>query len=171
MGQKISWRVICYLITTLVVIDQITKLVFSSRDFFPPEDRSLLGLSPSIMLSDPPLAGFFRIHPVHNYGLAFSLDFGYLPNLLLVIFALLFFLYYYLSFRNQLGFFTKIFFVLIFAGALSNLIDRLYLGYVRDFMDLGLGFTFNLADIFLAVGLIGFVFQYKETKTDLSRDF
>lgn len=134
----------------LILIDQITKLVFSSRDFF---------------------FGPLHVHSVKNFGLAFSVNFGMLPNLILIILALLFFLYYYFSFRNQLGFFTKIFFILIFAGALSNLIDRLYLGYVRDFLDLGLGFTFNLADVFLAVGLIGFVLQYKDTKTDLSRDF
>ena len=134
----------------LILLDQITKLVFSSRDFF---------------------FGPVHFHPVKNFALAFSVDFGQLSNLVLIAAALVFFIYYYFSFRNQLGFATKIFFMLIFAGAISNLVDRLYLGYVRDFLDLGLGFTFNLADVFLAAGLLGFVLQYKDKKTDFSNDF
>jgi len=134
----------------LILIDQVTKLVFGSRDFF---------------------LGPVHFHPVKNFALAFSVNFGQLANLILIAAALAFFLYYYFSFRTQLGFVTKIFFILIFAGAISNLVDRLYLGYVRDFLDLGLGFTFNLADVFLAAGLIGFALQYKDTKTDFSNDF
>ena len=134
----------------LILIDQVTKLVFGSRDFF---------------------LGPVHFHPVKNFALAFSVNFGQLSNLILIAAALAFFLYYYFSFRTQLGFVTKIFFILIFAGAISNLVDRLYLGYVRDFLDLGLGFTFNLADVFLAAGLIGFALQYKDTKTDFSNDF
>ncbi len=43
---------------------------------------------------------------------------------------------------------------MILAGAVSNLLDRLTLGYVRDFIDLNLGFTFNVADIFIVLGLL-----------------
>lgn len=129
----------------LIVVDQITKLIFSSRDF------SL---------------GLLQTHPVKNYGLAFSLDFGLLLNLLIVIAALGFFAYYYFSNRLYFGIFPKTMFALIFAGAISNLADRLYLGYVRDFIDLGLGFTFNLADAYLAIGLIGLLLLYKEPIRD-----
>jgi len=132
-------------VLALIVIDQITKLIFGSRDF-----------------SFGPL----QIHAVKNYGLAFNLDFGLLPNLALVIFALGFFIYYYFVNRAQFGFVLKTMFAMIFAGALSNLIDRLYLGYVRDFLDLGLGFTFNLADVYLAVGLVGVLLLYKEKTTE-----
>lgn len=130
----------------LIVVDQITKLFFSSRDF----DFGLL-----------------QTHAVKNYGLAFSLDFGYMPNLIIVIAALGFFMYLYFANRGQWGLLLRAMFVLIFAGAISNLGDRLYLGYVRDFMDLGLGFTFNLADVFLATGLIGLVALYKEPQREI----
>ncbi|MDP4001391.1 MAG: signal peptidase II [bacterium] len=50
----------------------------------------------------------------------------------------------------------------VFAGAVSNLGDRLVLGYVRDFVDLGLGFTFNLADIFIVIGLILILVKLEE---------
>ena len=109
----------------LVLIDQVTKLVFSSRDFF---------------------IGVVHIHPVENSGLAFSLNFGILPNLILILIALGFFIFQYHR--------RDFVFLLILAGAVSNIIDRLYLGYVRDFIDFNLGFTFNLADGMVVVGLI-----------------
>ena len=110
----------------LILLDQITKLTFGSRDFF---------------------FGPLRIHGVKNFGLGFSLNFGLLPNLILITAALAFFVYYYFSHHLELSRWGKIMFVLILSGAISNIIDRLYLGFVRDFLDLGLGFTFNLADV------------------------
>ena len=41
---------------------------------------------------------------------------------------------------------------LILGGALGNLVDRLALGRVRDFVDLGFWPTFNLADAAISVG-------------------
>ena len=120
-------------IFVLIVIDQITKLIFSSRDFF---------------------IGPLHVHLVKNFGLGFSLNFGVLTNIIIITIALIFFLYYYVSHRKALSWRGKIVFVLIFAGAISNIIDRLYFGYVRDFIDLGLGFTFNLADAMIVLGLV-----------------
>jgi len=47
-------------------------------------------------------------------------------------------------------------FALFLAGALGNLVDRIFLGYVRDFIRLDfLNFPiFNLADVFINVGVI-----------------
>src|SRR6185503_8340131 len=122
----------------LILIDQITKLIFSSRDFF---------------------VGPVHIHLVKNYGLAFSLNFGLLPNLFLITAGLVFFIYYYWQHRKEFNWAGSWVFILIFAGALANIIDRLYLGFVRDFLDLGLGFTFNLADAFVVFGLILILFS------------
>ncbi len=52
----------------------------------------------------------------------------------------------------------------ILGGALGNLIDRVRLGYVIDFIDFGIPainfrwFTFNLADAFIVVGVLMIVF-------------
>ncbi len=112
-----------FTIFLLVVLDQISKLIFSARI-------------------------------VKNYGLGFSLDFGLLPNLMIISAALLFFIHYYFTHRKNLSRLGKIIFTLIVAGGLSNIIDRLYLGYVRDFLDFGLGFTFNFADAMIMLGLL-----------------
>jgi len=51
---------------------------------------------------------------------------------------------------------------LIIGGSLGNLFDRIYYYAVPDFIDLHLGnyhwFIFNVADIFISVGIISFIF-------------
>ncbi|HTL39634.1 MAG TPA: signal peptidase II [Methylomirabilota bacterium] len=134
-----------FLIPILILLDQVTKLIFWSRDF---------------------LLGPLHIHSVPNYGLIFSLNFGLLTNLLVIILALGFFIYYYWLNHLNLHSLGKLLFALILAGALSNFIDRLYLGYVKDFLDLGLGFTFNLADLMVFSGLIGILLMPSKDKAD-----
>lgn len=43
---------------------------------------------------------------------------------------------------------------LILSGAISNLIDRVYLGCVTDFIDLKFWPVFNLADVYITAGVI-----------------
>jgi len=60
---------------------------------------------------------------------------------------------------------------LIIGGALGNLFDRIYYFAVPDFIDLHIGnfhwFIFNVADIFITVGIIGLIFVeiFKKEKT------
>ena len=131
----------------LILVDQIAKLIFWSRDFF---------------------IGPIHVHSIKNFGLAFNLNFGMLANIIIMLAALGFFIYYYVTNIHTPSLWISISFALIFAGAIANLADRLYLGYVRDFLDLGLGFTFNLADAFLVVGLIGFLVYYQEPRAHFS---
>ena len=66
---------------------------------------------------------------------------------------------------------------LIVGGAVGNLIDRIFLGYVRDFIKLEfMNFPiFNTADCFLTVGVICLVVYYlievvKESKKKKERE-
>ena len=51
--------------------------------------------------------------------------------------------------------------ILIIGGSLGNLFDRIYYYAVPDFIDIHLGnfhwFIFNVADIFITVGIIGLI--------------
>ena len=53
------------------------------------------------------------------------------------------------------------FFILILGGSLGNLFDRLYYSAVPDFIDFHIEnfhwFTFNIADIFISLGIFGMV--------------
>lgn len=54
----------------------------------------------------------------------------------------------------------------IFAGGFSNIIDRLLFGCVRDFIRI-LNFpTFNLADVFITIGVILVIFGLFKNKND-----
>lgn len=46
---------------------------------------------------------------------------------------------------------------LILGGALGNVVDRVRLGYVVDFIDPMVWPAFNLADVFIVAGVAGFV--------------
>tara|TARA_B100000686_G_C16268243_1_gene702706 strand:- start:146 stop:616 length:471 start_codon:yes stop_codon:yes gene_type:complete len=51
---------------------------------------------------------------------------------------------------------------LIIGGSLGNLFDRLYYNAVPDFIDIHIGtfhwFIFNVADVFITIGIIGIIF-------------
>ena len=59
--------------------------------------------------------------------------------------------------------FDKFIFSVIIGGAIGNLYDRLFYNAVPDFIDIHYNnfhwFTFNVADIFITLGIITFVFK------------
>jgi lipoprotein signal peptidase len=117
----------------LAIIDQITKALLSSRDFF---------------------IGPIHIALVKNLGLPFAIgtsgpiSFGITSAVLLVLGG------YYIHARKNLSRLENLGFQFIFAGAFSNILDRTFLGYVRDMIDFRLGFVFNLADAFIIIGIL-----------------
>ena len=62
----------------------------------------------------------------------------------------------------------------IIGGSLGNLFDRIYYYAVPDFIDLHFGdyhwFIFNVADIFITVGIIGLIFVELTKKEKISED-
>ena len=64
--------------------------------------------------------------------------------------------------------------VLIIGGSLGNLFDRIYYDAVPDFIDLHFGnfhwFIFNVADIFITVGIISLVFAELSKKEKASKN-
>ena len=63
---------------------------------------------------------------------------------------------------------------IIIGGSLGNLFDRIYFYAVPDFIDLHIGdyhwFIFNVADIFITVGIIGFIFIELLKKEKISKN-
>ena len=63
---------------------------------------------------------------------------------------------------------------LIIGGSLGNLFDRMYYYAVPDFIDLHIGkyhwFVFNVADIFITVGIIGLIFIELLKKEKVSKN-
>jgi len=102
------------------------------------------------------IPGFFDLVHSENRGGVFGLFPGW-GGLLLPINVVAIAFIFYMQFGgmkpSKLGSFSL---GLIFGGALGNVFDRLFYGFVRDFIDWHVGShawpTFNLADAFLCVG-------------------
>ena len=58
--------------------------------------------------------------------------------------------------------------VLLLGGGLSNLIDRCFRGAIMDFINLPLFPSFNLADIYVCLGVIMLLLIYVNPKSNLS---
>lgn len=95
---------------------------------------------------------FGIINYVQNTGVAFGLFNGFNWVFILIDLVFIFILVYLLFFKN--GFFEfRIGLGLILAGAIGNLIDRVVYGFVIDFIDLKYWYVFNLADVFIVIGV------------------
>jgi signal peptidase II len=98
---------------------------------------------------------------VQNRGAAFSLfqDAGLLFYLVtLVAFGMI--AYFHRTFAGR-GRWLHVVLGLVLGGTLGNLVDRLRLGYVTDFVSVGIGDlrwpTFNVADASIVVGILALV--------------
>jgi signal peptidase II len=103
------------------------------------------------------LIGPFSIHHVHNSGIAFGL-FASRTGLVIVVTGV--------AVGLMLWFFARsgsrhpvlpVALGLVLGGSIANLVDRVRLGYVTDFLDLVAWPAFNLADTFIVVG-VGMLF-------------
>ena len=123
------------LIFILVLVDQITKVFFKDKSFL-------------------------IFNYTTNTGAAFSLFQN--QNLFLIITSiiiLIFLIYLYKKYPK-----LQVYISLIIAGTIGNLIDRIFLGYVRDFIDLRVWPVFNVADSLGVVGVLLIVYSIIKNK-------
>ena len=106
---------------------------------------------------------FLNIYLIWNEGIAFGLfsfDENNLYNFLTLIILIIIFVILYMISKSS-GF-KKYSLLLIFGGALGNVFDRIIYKAVPDFIDFHIGnfhwFIFNVADIFITVGVIFMIF-------------
>ena len=101
---------------------------------------------------------------VVNYGFAFGLFNKVANSQLLISFFLLivvgYFFYLYFTSKQNLFRWAMVF---IIGGAIGNILDRIFRGYVIDFIDVHLNQyhwpAFNLADSFISLGFILLVYS------------
>jgi len=115
---------------------------------------------------------FLNFYLVRNTGIGFglvSLETNIFYHILTVIITIVNLVLIFFLLKAK-GIYTYLI-ALIIGGALGNLFDRIYYYAVPDFIDIHLGnfhwFIFNVADIFITVGIIGLMFTelLKKEKT------
>lgn len=144
------------LILFLVLLDQGTKHLAI---------QYLKG-SPGISLIDNVL----KLRYLENRGMAFGLLQNKIPFLVLI--CIVFFvaiIYLFIKVPATVYYGPMLYTAaIVFAGAVGNFIDRVFRGYVVDFIYFSLiDFpTFNVADIYVTCGIVGLVFllffRYKD---------
>ena len=108
--------------------------------------------------SIPVIKGIFHITYVLNPGAAFGLLENQTWFFILAAAAIsLAFVWYYPRLRRECGF-LHYGCVAMVAGAIGNLIDRIKMGLVVDFLDFRIWPVFNLADIAIVLGVISMVY-------------
>jgi signal peptidase II len=137
------WRVFLVLAASILVADQLTKAWLTS--FLAPGE--------SVRVVDDLL----RLVHGQNAGGLFGLFQGQALPFALVSIVVVGLLvgYHWRSGRNP---YLSITLGLLLGGALGNLLDRLRLGYVVDFVDAGIGstrwYTFNVADAAISFAIV-----------------
>lgn len=108
---------------------------------------------------------FLSITYVKNFGAALSLFWGgryfFVISSVFGIFLLLYFVFIK-KIRNKLFLLASSF---IIGGGISNLMDRIFLGYVVDYLKLSFfGPICNISDYFITFGVIIFAFYFLTKK-------
>ncbi len=131
-----------WIVAALVVaLDQLTKFLVRSRM--------------AVDQSFPVIGRLVSFNHIQNTGAAFSIlegRKGFLVVLTLLIMAAL--CAYYLYARKKMLTAERFALGLIFGGGIGNLICRLRLGYVTDFIDIHIIPAFNVADIGVTIGCV-----------------
>ena len=110
------------------------------------------------------LNDFLNLDLLWNTGIGcglLSLESSIYYNFLSILIGLVIVLLIFVGIKSNK--FEKFFFSMIIGGALGNFYDRIYFNAVPDFIDLHYKnfhwFTFNLADIFITIGIIFYIFN------------
>lgn len=136
-----QWAGLGAVVLAAVVADQVTKHIVTST----------LALDEDVHVVGP-----LSIHHVQNPGIAFGLFGGATPVVAAVTSGAIVWMIVFFA-RSALRHpVLPAAFGLLIGGSVSNLVDRVRLGYVTDFVDLSWwGFrVFNLADAFIVVGVV-----------------
>lgn len=134
----------------LVVIDQISKELINIY----------LRLNESIKI----INNFFYITNAHNEGAAWSILSGNTLLLIIITFVSIYLINKYT--KEYKGIFKYI----LYGGIIGNLIDRIFYGYVRDFIDFRIFNynypVFNISDICIFIGIFILVIKIVKDEKD-----
>ena len=143
----------------IVILDQLTKKIILAK----------MALRDVVEVTS-----FFDIVHLHNYGAAFSFLHNaggwqrYFLSAISILVSIV--LPFYIK-KNQHDIFLAMGLTLVLGGAIGNLVDRLFLGYVVDFVsfhidDIFYWPAFNVADSAISLGVILLIYDALKKKND-----
>ena len=147
-----------FLVLIIFCLDRITK-------------NFVISQSKSNLSNDLFLSNYLNISLMWNEGIAFGLfafDESFFYNFITILIIIVIIIVFFMILKNE-GY-KKYSLILILGGALGNLYDRILFSAVPDFIDFHIGdfhwFVFNVADIFISIGVIIMILsEFMVTKT------
>lgn len=127
------------IVLLVLALDQLSKFILNAN----------LALNESI----PLVKGVFSLTLIHNRGAAFGI-FKNQVYIFIFISVIAIALVYSMLKNNKSDKLYSLSLNLILAGALGNLFDRVFLGYVIDFLDFHIWPVFNIADSAITCGTL-----------------
>jgi signal peptidase II len=132
------WAALASVVVAAVAGDQVTKHVV----------RTSLRVDESVRVLGP-----FTIHRVQNSGIAFGLFSSATAVVTVLTAAAVGWMVVFFARSGSRHPVLPAALGLLIGGSLSNLVDRVRLGHVTDFLDVGWWPSFNLADSFIVIGV------------------
>ena len=140
LGARTSqWLGLLSVAVAAIVADQLTKQLVTSQ----------LALNDEVHVAGP-----LTIHHVQNSGIAFGLFASATPVVTVLTAIAVGWMLWFFARAGARHPVLPVALGLLIGGSASNLIDRLRLGHVTDFIDLGFWPAFNLADAFIVSGVV-----------------
>tara|TARA_B100000902_G_C27262727_1_gene891727 strand:- start:837 stop:1313 length:477 start_codon:yes stop_codon:yes gene_type:complete len=147
--KKIFWNF--FFIAVIFLLDRISKILILN------EAESFGDINISV-------TSFLSLNLIWNEGIAFGLfsfEQKFYYNFLTLIIIIVTLIIFWMITRTEK--LEKLGFMMIFGGSLGNIFDRLFYSAVPDFIDFHIKnfhwFIFNVADIFITIGVIILLFQ------------
>jgi signal peptidase II len=137
-AQAPQWVGLAVVVVAAVLADQLTKQLVVST----------LSLDSNVGVLGP-----FSIHRVQNSGIAFGLFASATSVVIVLTAAAVAWMLVYFARSGARHPVLPAALGLLIGGSLSNLLDRVRLGHVTDFLDLRFWPAFNLADTFIVTGV------------------
>jgi signal peptidase II len=132
------WLGLLAIALSALAADQLTKQIVVTQ----------LGLGESVHVVGP-----LWIRHVNNPGIAFGLFSSWASAVTFVTAGAVLWMLFYFAKAGARHPILPVALGLLIGGSLGNLVDRLRIGHVTDFLDLRFWPAFNLADAFIVVGV------------------
>lgn len=139
---RAQWVALVVIAGTAILADQLTKVIVVAQ----------LPLGDTAVTIGP-----FSIHHVQNSGIAFGLFADSTSAVIALTAVAVGAMLVFFARTGQRHPLVPIALGLVIGGSLANLLDRVRLGHVTDFLDFAYWPAFNLADTFIVVG-VGLLF-------------
>jgi signal peptidase II len=137
-ASPFHWLGLAAVALSALAADQLTKQIVVTQ----------LGLGESVHVVGP-----FWIRHVNNPGIAFGLFSSWASAVTFLTAGAVIWMLFYFAKSGARHPILPVALGLLIGGSMGNLVDRLRIGHVTDFLDLRFWPAFNLADTFIVVGV------------------